>query len=215
MSRTTPSGANRREFLISATVLVAAAACTPGTDATIVTDSPRTQPLRDADFNPVQLSALADTVLPASLGTAGQRAAVTAFVAWCDGYEPVAEEMHGYGYADVRYLPADPVPAWRAQLDALDRLSQRVHHAPFASRSLAERQALVAQATRSVRGERLPSPLAANHVAIALLSHWASTPRAWDLALGVQVAPMTCRTLDGATKKPLPIATMPDPGART
>jgi len=217
VSETTPSPGNRRHFLKSATVLVAAAACAPGTDATITTDSPRAQPLRDADLNSAQLSALAEAVLPAALGAEGQRAAVTAFVAWCDAYEPVAEEMHGYGYADVRYLPADPVPAWRAQLDALDRLAQRVHHAPFASRSRAERQALVAQATRSVRGERLPSPLTASHIAIALVSHWASSPRAWDMALGVQVAPMTCRTLDGAVQKPLPIvsAASADSGVRS
>jgi hypothetical protein len=215
MSHTTPSPGNRRHFLKSATVLAAVAACAPGRDATISTDSPHAQALRDADFSPVLLSALAEAVLPTALGAAGQRAAVTAFVAWCDGYEPVAEEMHGYGYADVRYLPADPVPAWRAQLDGLERLSQRVHHAPFASRSLADRQALVMQATRSVRGERLPSPLAASHIAIALVSHWASSPRTWDLALGVQVAPLTCRTLDGGVKKPLPIAVTPDSGSRT
>ena len=215
MSRSPSSSANRREFLKSATVLAAAAACAPGADATIATDSPSARPLRDADFNAVQLASLADAVLPATLGASGQRAAVAAFIAWCDGYEPVAEEMHGYGYSDVRYLPADPVPAWRAQLDALDRLAHKVHHASFPSRSREERQALVAQATRTIRSERLPSPLAAPHVAIALLSHWASTPNAWDLALGARVAPITCRTLGGGVQKPLPIVSVADSVSRS
>ena len=57
------------------------------------------------------LASLGETVLPAMLGVDGQRAAIAAFATWCNEYEPVAEEMHGYGYADVRYLPADPVPA--------------------------------------------------------------------------------------------------------
>ncbi|MCC6242550.1 MAG: hypothetical protein IT353_06895 [Gemmatimonadaceae bacterium] len=208
-----PSPENRRLFLKAATVLVAGAACAPGNDATIVSDSPASAPLRDADFPSVQLFALAEAVLPTALGAGGVRAAMTAFVRWCDGYEPVAEEMHGYGYADIRYLPADPVPAWHAQLLGLDTLSQRVHHAPFASRSVAERQALVGQATRSVRGERWPAPLAASHIAIALVGHWAASPNAWDLALGARVAPLTCRALKDGVQKPVPLDNTPTPSA--
>ena len=198
--------ANRRDFLKSAGVLVAAAACAPGTDSAKTVTAARTPATRSADFSGPQLTTLGETVLPASLGAQGQRAAVAAFVAWCDDYEPVAEEMHGYGYADVRYLPSDPVPAWRAQLDGLDVLSGRVHHRAFGALTLTERQGIVAMATRSMRGERLPSPLAASHVAVALLAHWASSPTAWNLALGATVSPTTCRPLGEASRKPLPLA---------
>lgn len=152
------------------------------------------------------LSALGETVLPAMIGADARRAAIAAFTTWCNEYEPVAEEMHGYGYADVRYLPADPVPAWQAQLHGLDLLAQHVHHTKFVTLTPADRSAIVGRATRRARGDRLPAPLSADHVAVALLAHWASSPAAWDLALGVAVTPSTCRALGDATRKPLPIA---------
>jgi len=153
------------------------------------------------------LTALAEVVLPASIGADAGRRATRAFVAWADGYDPVAEEMHGYGYSDVRYLPADPSPAWRAQLDALNALAMRTKGKGFVTLDVPARSEVVAAALRRERNnDRLPAPLGASHVAIALLAHWASSPDAWNLALGVQVSPGACRALDGVARKPLPIA---------
>lgn len=195
----------RRTFLKTAGVLVAAACAPTGDNRSPNATDANTRTSRVAGFSEPLLFPLAEAVLPTALGPDGQRAAVTAFVAWCSSYEPVAEEMHGYGYADIRYLPPDPVPAWRAQLDGLDVLAQRVHHATFASLTVAQRQALVGMATRTARGDRLPPPLAANHVALALLGHWASTPQAWNRAFGVDVSPSTCRPLGDAVKAPVPL----------
>lgn len=162
---------------------------------------------RTKGFDDEQLRALAEAVLPATLGADGQHAATAAFVSWADGYDPVAEEMHGYGYSDVRYLPADPSPAWRAQLDALDTLAQRTKGKRFAALDRTAREEVLSAVLRRERNsDRLPAPLGASHIAIALLAHWASSPDAWNLALGVRVSPGACRTLDGATRKPLPIA---------
>ena len=117
----------RRQFLKTAGVLavgtaaVGSAAC----DVKEPSQVDESSATRTLGFDRTLLDALASTVLPASLGAAGVRAATDRFVAWADGYDPVAEEMHGYGYADVRYLPADPAPAWRAQLDALDALIEQ------------------------------------------------------------------------------------------
>ena len=161
---------------------------------------------RATGFDRPRLEALAAAVLPAALGVDKRRAAVDAFIAWSDGYDPVAEEMHGYGYADVRYLPPDPVPAWRAQLDGLDLLARRSRHKAFINLDVSAQREILAVALRRERGgDRLPAPLGASHIAVALLSHWASSPGAWDLALGVQVGTGTCRTLDGAARKPLPV----------
>jgi hypothetical protein len=157
-------------------------------------------------FDRTLLDALASTVLPASLGAAGVRAATDRFVAWADGYDPVAEEMHGYGYSDIRYLPADPSPAWRAQLDALDALSRKTQRVPFARGTAEQRTTVLEAALRAESGERLPSPLAAQHIALALLAHWSASPDAWNLALGAQVSPGTCRKLDDALRAPLPLA---------
>ena len=206
------NAASRRNFLKSAGVLAAAAACAPGTPDRAPTDDakgdatlPR-DPARNAmitTFNGPLLAALGDTVLPQQLGAAGITAAVQAFVTYCREYTPVAEEMHGYGYAEIRYLPPDPVPAWQAQLDGLELLAQHTHKTSFAALTRAQRQALVTVATRRVGGGDLPSPLHATHVAIALMSHWSTAPAAWNLAMGVELSPLSCRTLEGTTTRPV------------
>ncbi len=204
------AGNSRRDFLKQAGVLAAgiaasAEACAPsqreGESQRVSATSPRA-----VGIDRVQLDALAEVVLPASLGNNARNAAVTAFVAWVDAYDPVAEEMHGYGYADVRYLPPDPAPAWRAQLTGLDLLASRSKRKSFAQLDVSSREAIVVMALRGIRTDRLPAPLNAPHIALALLSHWASSPAAWNLALGVAVSPASCRPLGEALRKPLPIA---------
>ena len=160
---------------------------------------------RQVGFDRPLLDMLGDAVLPESLGAAGRLAAVTAFVAWVDGYDPVAEEMHGYGYADVRYLPADPAPGWRSQLDALDTLAKKMRRNSFVELDLPSRRAVVAAGLAGSRETAMPDPLGASHVALALLAHWAASPAAKDLAMGAQIAPLTCRPLASATTRPLPI----------
>lgn len=200
----------RRSFLKAAGVLAVGSA-TVGTTACDVKDPAQTSAddhdiARVQGFDRTLLDAVAVAVLPESLGADGIRGATDRFVAWVDGYTPVAEEMHGYGYADIRYLPADPAPAWRAQLTALDLLARKMTSQGFVQVPIAEQRRVLQAALRSERGERLPAPLAARHIAVALLSHWAASPDAWNLALGVTVSPATCRVLDDARRKPLPMA---------
>jgi hypothetical protein len=152
------------------------------------------------------LDAVGAAVLPESLGREQRARAVAAFVAWSAGFEPVAQEMLGYGYADVRYLPADPVPGWRAQLDALELLAGRGGHS-FASLDVPARRAVLARALPARVGNALPAPLDAPHVALALLSHWASSAEAWDLALGARVQRERCRDLSTTTAAPTPLET--------
>lgn len=201
----------RRTFLKTAGV-IAVGTVTVGSAAACAVKDPATQAPDDAQttrtlgMDQPLLEALAETVLPASLGSAGLREATTTFVAWVNGYDPVAEEMHGYGYSEVRYLPADPVPAWRAQLEALDVLSRKSQRVSFAVATPAQRAAVLEATLRTESGERLPAPLGARHVALALLGHWSASPDAWNLALGAEVSPGTCRPLDAAVRKPLPLA---------
>jgi TAT (twin-arginine translocation) pathway signal sequence len=160
---------------------------------------------RDTGFDRTLLDAVGEAVLPADLGAKGRDIAIGAFVAWADAYEPVAEEMHGYGYADIRYLPPDPAPGWRAQLLALDMIARKSQQRPFARLDVTARREILAVALKGHGGERLPAPLDASHVAIALLAHWAASPDAWDLAWGAKVTPASCRVLGDANAKPLPI----------
>ena len=153
------------------------------------------------------LAALGETVLPQSLGAAGRMRAVRAFREWIAGYVPVSEEMHGYGYAEIRYTVADPAPGWSAQLQGLDLLAKRQLGAGLAALGAAKRDAFVRAQLARVRGDRLPAdPLSAQHVAVALLAHWAASSDAIDLAYGVRIGKDNCRSLADSPRKPLPLA---------
>lgn len=207
----TPQVPSRRAFLkvagtVAATTVAASTAgvvaCTPS-DSKGTGEAPAaTGGARGTGFDRRTLDALGEVLLPASLGSARQKGAVDAFVAWVDEYAPVAEEMHGYGYADVRYLPPDPAPGWQSQLIGLDLLAQRMRQRSLAECDAAQRLEVLTAALATVDAQRLPAPLGAPHVALALLSHWANSPGAWDLALEATVAPNTCRQLDGIDAKP-------------
>jgi hypothetical protein len=210
-----PAIRSRRGFLkaagaVAATAAAASVGCAPATErdeATRPGDAPTTGTTRrqPVALNRRVLDALGQVVLPSALGAAGQAAAVTAFVAWVEGYDPVAEEMHGYGYADVRYLPADPAPGWQAQLEGLDVLARKMRQQPFTALDAAGREAVVSAALAAVPGSALPNPLGASHVAVALMAHWTSTPAATDLAYGARVGAGRCRTLAEGIARPLPI----------
>ena len=144
------------------------------------------------------LRALAEVVLPSEPG-AGREQVVAAFQSWLAAYEPVAERSHGYGTAEIEYLPADPAPGWNAQLRALDVEAERRHGRGFAALDVAQRRALV---ERQVSGNRLPPPLEAGHVALGLLAWWCDTPAAHDLAYGARIAPRTCRPLVTSSDAP-------------
>lgn len=200
-----PDGASRRSFFktagaIATGVAASSVGCAPGDGSSAAT--------RTSRIDRTSLEPLAEVILPGELGADGRTAAVDAFVRWVNEYEPVAQEMVGYGYSDIRYLPPDPAPAWRAQLDALELLAQKTRQTAFASLDLAGRTEVVTMALGSERGERLPAPLNARHVAVALLAHWASSPGAWNLAMGVDVSPGACRPLEGATAKPAALGTV-------
>ncbi len=154
-------------------------------------------------LDPVLLAALGEAVLPERLGADGRTAAVRAFSDWLARYTPVAEEMHGYGDAAITYTPSDPAPGWQAQLAGLDLLARRRHRRGFAALASPRRRAVVEAALARVGTRALPgNPLAAPHVAVALLAHWAASSAAVDLAYGARILRGECRTLADVTREP-------------
>lgn len=204
---------NRRRFLTQA-ALGAAALAAPG-DALTQPQSPRpAAPSQNPPplLDPAPLVALGEAILPETLGAAGQRRAVEAFLRWVTAYEPVAEEMHGYGSAELTYTPAHPAPGWQAQLGALDALARRTRRRAFIRLDVPARRAVVEAALARVSGTALPaSPLGATHVAVALLAHWAATSEAQDLAYGARIGAGQCRGLAETSRPPLPLAGEPRP----
>jgi hypothetical protein len=200
---------NRREFLKRAGLVAAAgAAGLPAGE----TETPEPQgrpelPSERREMDQRTLRALADAILPESLGAQGRRRAADAFTRWVGEYMPVAEEMHGYGSAEITYTPANPAPGWDAQLHALWMLGFSLHSRPFASLDQDARREVVAAALDRFPGSRIPAnPIDAPHVALALLAHWASQSATHDLAYGVRIGRTECRPLAETSRRPLPLA---------
>lgn len=148
------------------------------------------------------LLALADVVLPAAAGAAGRVAAVAGLLRWIEGYRGGAEVLHGYGTADIRYLPPSPAPRWTAQTAELDRQAVGRGAASFRAAPADIRRALVAAALEGERGPAVPDPARAGHVALALLGFWADSPAGTDLAYRARIGRLGCRPLDANPTRP-------------
>src|SRR5688572_26781747 len=129
---------NRRAFLKAAAALTAAAAIPAPMQAET---SAQQESRRTLDL--ALLAALADTVLPESLGAPARARTVREFTAWIAAYTPVAEEMHGYGDAEITYTPADPAPNWSAQLEALDLYARQTRRKGFVALPVSDRRDVV------------------------------------------------------------------------
>ena len=209
---------NRRSFIKRAALSAAAASVLPAASHAAETGMAAAsgEAARPRDATPtatattldeVLTAAVGDAVLPESLGAAGRADATAAFLTWIADYRPVSEEMHGYGYAEIRYTPSDPAPGWNAQLAGLDLLARATQKRGFVALDVETRRALLTTQLSRVAGSRLPSnPLTAPHVAIALLAHWAASSAATDLAYGARVIAGNCRPLAETVRRPLPLA---------
>lgn len=145
---------------------------------------------------------LAEALLPTELGAEGARAAALAFAAWAGEFEPVAELNHGYGTGEIEYTAADPLPAWAAQLRALDLVARRREGGAFGALPLERRRALVRRELARQSGDALPPPAEAGHVALGLLAHWFSTPEALDRCHGARIGRYGCRPLAHSPLRP-------------
>ena len=195
---------DRRTFLKQSGAALSAAAVGAGLPSRVDgglggTDSASEPTARRLDTE--LLRAVAEVVLPSEVGEAGRVEAVASFAAWADAYEPVAELNHGYGTSEIRYGPPDPVPAWTAQLEALELEARQRAGSSFAALDLARRRDLIASQDLD-GGSSLPSPLRARHVAVALMAHWFASPEAVDRCYGRRIAERACRGIDSAPDEP-------------
>ena len=196
------SGAPRRSFIAR---LGALAAALPLAGWRV----PRPTRVTDANApavlqpNATTLAALGTAVLPSELGPDGVARAVADFQQWMDGYHPGAEANHGYGTGKIETVGVDPRPRWKSQLAALDADARRSAGQSFAALTREQRQALVRTSLVGERGESLPSPLAARHVAMALLAHFYDSPAATDLCYDARIGRQQCRPLAVQRQEPV------------
>lgn len=150
------------------------------------------------------LDALGEVVLPSELGTSGIAREVDAFRRWMSDYRAGVELLHGYGTSALSFAPPTPATRWASQLSSLDATARRSRRRPFASLAMSDRQQLVREALASIDVAGLPPVGRAPHVAIALLSHFYSSPEAGNLCYGARIDRRTCRPLADQRRRPLP-----------
>lgn len=149
---------------------------------------------------------IAYVVLPAELGAARIERATTAFSRWIGSYKAGEETLHPYGSERIGATGASPATRWAEQVAALNADSLAAHGSPFSEQSVANRTALVQAALAKLQvGARMPSPIAAPHVAVALLAHFAESAEGVNLAYARTIDPKQCRPL--AASPNLPVAT--------
>jgi hypothetical protein len=159
-----------------------------------------------APLDAALLAALGDCVLPGELGSDGIARTTRGFSQWIAGYRRGAELVHPYGSATIRLTGESPLPAWREQLTALQREARTRHRGGFAALTRDQRRALVTAALDGERLNRMPDPLAAQHIAVALLAWYFRSPEAVDLCYRARIGPNQCRPLLNAPREPLPLA---------
>jgi hypothetical protein len=88
---------------------------------------------------------------------------------------------------------------------SLDADARRAGAPSFAVLPREARQAIVRTAIAGERGDSLPSPLAARHVAVALLAHFYDSPAATDLCYDARIGRQQCRPLAAQRQQPVPL----------
>src|SRR5947207_1495091 len=123
----------RRTVLKSLAAVVAAR---PLADLRLLAQAP---PLTDANI--ATLDAIAEVVLPASLGKQGRDKAVSRFVGWVRNYREGAERGGGYGDAQLGQ-PTGPLPTrnYPAQFAALVAAAQAQGGASLAALAIDKRR---------------------------------------------------------------------------
>jgi hypothetical protein len=149
------------------------------------------------------LVALGEVVLPSELGAAGAARVVGDFQRWLAGYREHAELVHGYGTSRIRFTGPSPATRWVSQLDALDAAARKAHNRVFAEVSITERSSLVRQSLASERLDRMPSPIDASHIALALIAFFYDRSEATDLCYEAAIGKQHCRPLRDSSKEPV------------
>jgi hypothetical protein len=147
---------------------------------------------------------LAHAVLPAELGAPGIERAATAFSRWIGGYREGEELLHPYGSERLSATGPSPAPKWAAQLVALNNEGTARHGRPFRDLTLDQRTDVVQGVLDGVQyTARVPAPLAAPHVALALVAHFLQSPEATNLAYLREIDAKKCRPLAASPNVPV------------
>lgn len=159
-----------------------------------------------AALDGAMVRSVAEVVLPAELGNDGFARVSRNFAAWATGYRQGVELVHPYGSSQLRLTGESPLAKWRSQLAALDGDARARHQRRFSALTREQRRELITSVIENEKVNRLPDPLQANHVSMALLAWYFGTPEAADLCYNARIGRNQCRPLVNAPRQPLPLA---------
>jgi hypothetical protein len=151
------------------------------------------------------LTKLGDVILPSELRADGIARVSRGFATWIAKYRKGAELVHPYGSPSIAYTGDSPASRWRQQLDALQRAAHDRHHRAFTALTRDQREEIIRAALANERLDRLPDPLSANHVAVALMAYYFGSPEATDLCYRAKIGKNQCRPLAHSSREPLPV----------
>lgn len=186
---------DRRTFLMRSAAALSGVSL--GADELSATEAPQAP----RALNTALIRAVGAAVLPESLDPEDRDRAVVAFELWLADFEPVAELTHPYGGWEIPHGPPHPEPGWSAQLEALDLLADARWGADFAELSIDRRRSLLQEQVGEPEGG-FPAPGRAQHVAVALMAHYFTSPEAVDRCYGVRIGRLECRSMEGVGDRP-------------
>lgn len=165
------------------------------------------QPAPFTDDQKAALAAIADAVLPASIGASGRAAATQKFIAWHLNYRMGADMGHSYGASTLRPAsPAPVLPRYAAQFAALDQAARAQGATSFASAAPDVRRTVIEAALNAPQAvSRMPArPTGANLVA-DFMGLYFNSATAFDQAYRAAIGRDDCRSLEGSDRAPSPL----------
>jgi hypothetical protein len=158
------------------------------------------------DFTPQAIDLLreiAPTVLPSALGAGRISAMVDQFVVWTRGYREGVPLAHGYGHPRLVRSGPTPVPAYLAQLAALDA-DARAAGGRWASLDLERRRSILDAAFTKAGVRGLPPRPTGQHVVADLMAFYFRSSEANDDCYHALINREECRPIMLTTTKPEP-----------
>jgi hypothetical protein len=162
------------------------------------------QPRDLSDESIAMLREIAPTVLPASLGHTRTDSVVDRFVGWTKGYREGVAMTHGYGHPRLQKTGASPVPAYGAQLAALDRAA-RAKGGRWSAIDLETRRTLLDQAFTAAGVRNLPSRPSGQHVVADLMAFYFRSSEANDDCYNALINREVCRPIEVTIRRPAPL----------
>src|SRR5262245_1485249 len=159
------------------------------------------QPRDLSDESIAVLREIAPTVLPASLGQTRIDGVVDRFVAWTKGYREGVAMTHGYGHPRLQKTGASPVPAYGAQLAALDRAA-RAKGGRWSAIDVESRRTLLDQAFTTAGVRNLPRRPSGLHVVAYLMAFYFRSSEANDDCYNALINREVCRPIEVTIRRP-------------